>query len=144
MGPHIFFRVEDDESRARYRGRAGIFAEDRKTRVDFNSWDEELLSQVERHLEWRNRVPTPFISMYCDEGAAHREANRRIDREKDNVRVYKINMRRSHERREYRDLRRLADGLDFDIPDCAWNNSKYEYIFLHHVPNSAVVGWIDL
>lgn len=144
MGPYIFFRVEDEDSRARYSGEEGLFAEDTDTWVDFKSWDWRLLGQVEKHLDWGNRVPTPFISMYCDEGVAHREAKRRVGEGKKDVRIYKINMRRSDERREYRNIRLLAEKLDFDIPERAWNNSEYEYIFLHHVPDSAVVGWIDL
>ena len=46
--------------------------------VNFKSWDWRLLGQVEWHLDWGNRVPTPFISMYCDEGVAQREAERRV------------------------------------------------------------------
>ena len=103
-----------------------------------------MLGHVERHLDWGNRVPTPFISMYCDKGVAHREAKRRVREGKKDVRVYTINMRRSDEYREYRNIRLLAERLDFGIPERAWNDSEYEYIFLHHVPNSAVVGWIDL
>lgn len=81
--------------------------------------------------------------MYCDEGVAQREAERRIGEGKKDARVYKINMRRSDERREYRNIRLLAERLDFDIPKRAWNNSRYEYIFLHHVPDSAVVQlWV--
>ena len=144
MGPYIFFRVEDEDSRARYFDGEGLFAEDMNTWVDFKSWDRRLLGQVERHLDWGNRVPTPFISMYCDEGVAQREAERRIGEGKKDVRVYEINMRRSDERREYRNIRLLAERLDFDIPERAWNNSKYEYIFLHHVPDSAVVGLMKL
>jgi hypothetical protein len=144
MGPYIFFRVEDEDSRARYSGEEGLFTEDTDTWVDFKSWDWRLLGQVERHLDWGNRVPTPFISMYCDEGVTQREAKRRVGEGKKDVRVYKINMRRSDERREYRNIRLLAERLDFDIPERAWNNSEYEYIFPHYVPDSAVVGWIDL
>ena len=81
--------------------------------------------------------------MYCDEVVAHREAQRRVGEGKD-VRVYKINMWESDERREYRNIRLLAAMLDFDIAEHAWNNPEYQYIFLHHVPDSAVVGWIDL
>ena len=82
--------------------------------------------------------------MYCVQGVAHREAERRVQDGKKDVRVYEINMRKSHERREYRNIRRLAERLDLDIPERAWNNSKYEYIFLHHVPESAVMGRFDL
>ena len=28
MGPYIFFRVEDEDSRARYSGEEGLFAEE--------------------------------------------------------------------------------------------------------------------
>ena len=144
MAPYIFFRVEDEDSRARYVDEEGLFAEDTETWVDFNSWDRSLIRQVERHLDWGNRVPTPFISMYCHKGVAFREAERRVGDGKMEVGVYKINMRRSDERREYRNLRLLAERLDIDIPECAWNNSKYEYIFLHDVPDSAVVDWTEM
>ena len=144
MGPYIFFRVEDEDSRARHFGEEGLFADDTDTRVDFNRWDWRLRSQVERHLDWGNRAPTPFISMYCHEGVALREAERRVRDGKKDVRIYEINMRESDERREYRNLRLLAEKLDFDIPERAWNNSKYEYIFLQHVPDSAVIGWTEL
>ena len=140
----MFFRVEDSESRARYYGREGLFAEDTDTWVDFIGCDERLFSQVERHLEWRNRVPTPFISMYCDEGVASREAERRVRAGKKYVRVYKIDIRRGGEHVEWYKLRHLADVLELDIPKRALNNSKYEYIFLHHVPGSAVVDCIEL
>lgn len=103
-----------------------------------------MLDQIERHLNWGNRVPAPFISMYCEKEVAEREGNRRVREGKKDVRVYKINMRRSDERREYRNIRRLVERLGSDVPECAWNNSEYEYIFLCHVPDSAVVGWIDL
>ena len=141
MGPYKFFRVEDEDSRAQYLGREGLFAEDTDTEVDFDSWDWRLLRQVERHLDWGNRRPSPFISMYCDEGVAYREARRRVRDGKEDVKVYEINMRRTKERREYRDLRCLADGLGFHIPKRALNNSVYEYILLHHIPDDAVVDW---
>lgn len=144
MGPYIFFRVEDEDSHAQYFDEEGLIAEDTDTWVDFKSWDQRLLGQVERHLDWGNRVPTPFVSMYCDEDVAHREAERRVREGKKDVRVYTINMRKSGERREYRNIRLLAERLNFDIPERAWNNSEYEYIFLHYVPDSAVVDWVDL
>ena len=142
MGPYIFFRVEDEDSRARYFDGEGLFAEDKNTRVDFRSCDRRLFGQVEKHLDWGNRVPTPFISMYCDEDVAHREARRRVREGKD-VRVYTVNMRESDERREYRNIRLLAERLHFVIPEHAWNNSEYEYVFLHHVPDSAVVDCFE-
>ena len=81
---------------------------------------------------------------YNNEGVAHREAELRIGEGKKDVRFYQNRMRISDERREYRNIRLLAERLDFDMPERAWNNSEYEYIFLHHVQDSAVVGWIYL
>jgi hypothetical protein len=144
MAPYIFFRVEDRESRAQYFGKKGLFAEDTDTPVDFESLYLTLRYQVERHLNWGNRVPTPFISMYCDKEVAFREARRRVRDKKKDVRVYVINMRKSAERREYRNIPVLARKLALKIPNRARNNSKKEYIFLHHVPDSAVVDWIDM
>ena len=140
MGPYIFYRVEDEDSRARYFGDDGLLAEDTETWVNFRSRGPRLLEQVEMHLDWGNRCPTPFISAYCDEGVALREARRRAQEGREDVRLYTIDMRESDERREFRNIRGLAERLGFDIPDCAWSNSEYEYIFLHHVPDSAIVA----
>ncbi len=43
MGPYIFFRVEDEDSRARYSDEEGLFAEDTDTWVNFKRWDRRLL-----------------------------------------------------------------------------------------------------
>jgi len=66
------------------------------------------------------------------------------EREEKDVRVCKINMRECDERREYRNIRILAERLNFNIPERAWNNLGYEYNLLHHGLDSAVVSWIDL
>jgi len=144
MGPYIFYRVEDGDSRARYYHDEGIFAEDVDEEVDFGTRGWRLLCQVERHLDWGNRVPTPFISMYCNKIVAFREAERRVRDGKEDVRVYTIDMRERDERVEYRNIWLLTEKLGFDIPERAWNNSEYEYVVLHHIPDSAVVDCFDL
>jgi hypothetical protein len=144
MGPRIFFRVEDDDSRAKYKAGRGIIAEDRVTEIDFGRRNRWLRWHLERQLNWGNRVATPFISTYCLEEVARKEAQRRVERGKERVRVYKIDMGKTSERREWRSIRRLARGLQYDIPNRAWNNSEYEYIFLHHIPSTAVVGQLKL
>ncbi|KAH0538359.1 hypothetical protein FGG08_005054 [Glutinoglossum americanum] len=104
----------------------GLFAEDTDTEVNFGSRDCRLLDHVERHLDWGNRDPTPFISMYrmySDEDVAFVEAERRVRRGKKDVRVYKIDMRESGERTEYRNIRLPAEKLDFDIPEMFSNLS---------------------
>lgn len=144
MGPRVFYRVEDTSSRARYIDGEGIFAEDTDTVVRFANKGTALLDQIEQHLDWGNRHPTPFISTYCEESVAWREAERRLGQGKENVTIYKIDMDESYERAEYRDVRLLAKRLGLYINDYAWHNSMYEWIFLHHVPDNAVVGRKEL
>jgi hypothetical protein len=142
MAPRVFYRVEDADSSARYVDGKGILAADTKTVVNFGDKGDTLLRQVKQHLHWGNRRPTPFISTYCDESAALREADRRVGRDKD-VTVYKIDMDDTHERVEYRDVRRLATKLGLRIEPNAWHNSKHEWIFLRHVPDEAVVVFAE-
>lgn len=99
MGPHIFFRIEDEYSHARYFGEDGLFAEDADTRFDLSSYDERLFDRVERHLDWGKWDPTPFITTYCDKVVAPMEAERRVGAGKQDVRVYEIDMWRTDERR---------------------------------------------
>lgn len=139
MAPRVFYRVEDEHSRARYIQGEGIFAEDTNTVVHFAVRGTALL--VERHLDWANRRPTPFISTYCEESVAWSEANRRVARGKEDVRVYTIDMDESYDPAEYRNVRPLAKRLGLYINNNAYNNSMYEWIFLHRVPDSAVVEW---
>ena len=103
-GPYIFYRAENEDSRAQYLVEVGLVAEDTDTWVDFFSYDRRLLNQVKRHLDWGNRKPTPFISAYCDEDVAGREAERLVRVGKTIVRFYKIDMRKSDERREYQNV----------------------------------------
>lgn len=141
MGPPEFYRVEDEGSRGRYFKGKGMYAEVTDTEFDFSNCDIRLIL---RHLDWKNRIPTPFLSVYCDEEMAIREAERRVREGKKEVRVYKIDMWESDDRVEYRDLRRLAKKQGIYIPDFAWSNSEYEYLCLHHIPDSAVMGWLSL
>jgi len=115
MGPYKFLRVEDEDLRARYFGEEGPFAEDTDTRVVFNRCNRRLLREVEKHLDWGNRVRTPFISMYSNKSVAPREAKRRV-REGKKYKVYEINMRESDEPMKCCNIQLLAARLGFDIP----------------------------
>lgn len=142
--PRKFWRVEDSRSRACYVEGEGILAEDTYARVGFEVRGAALRGHLARHLDWSNTRATPFVSVYSDEGTAWWEAERRFDAGKRDVVVYKIDVDCSYERVEYRNVRRLAGFLEMEIEDKARNNSKYEWIFLHDVPDSAVVGVAEL
>lgn len=141
---YIFYRVEDEHSRACYIDRQGIIAEDIDTLVDFGKKGTALREQIAEYLDWNNRYPTLFILTYCEEDLAWREAERRVIAGKRDVRIYKIDIRASNERTVYRNIRLLAKKLDYHIPADAWNNSMHEYIFLYYIPDSVIVGWEDL
>ncbi|USP79642.1 uncharacterized protein yc1106_06916 [Curvularia clavata] len=145
MAPHIYYRVEDAHSRAQYIDGEGFFAEDPDIAVKFTKFgNASLRHHLEQHLDWGNRNPTPFISMYSDKDVAWREAYRRVNTGKQDVRIYMVDTDTSDERVEYRNIRHLAKTLRLYIHEDAWNNSMYEYVFLHHVPESAIVKWWEL
>jgi hypothetical protein len=137
--PTKFFRVEDASSRASYVRRKGIFAEDEDAWVDFDRAGARLFAQVEQHLRWANRRPTPFISAYSDEEVAWNEAERRCCVGKQDVRIYVIDTERKVEPIEYRHIRGLANMVGLDIDEKAQNNSEYEYVFLHYIPEDLIV-----
>ncbi|KAI3326495.1 hypothetical protein HD806DRAFT_487438 [Xylariaceae sp. AK1471] len=70
-----FYRVEDEDSRARTTN-SGIKAAG-KAQVNFRSKSPELREHVKRHMDWSDRNPSPFISAYSNKKAAYDEAERR-------------------------------------------------------------------
>jgi hypothetical protein len=144
MAPNIFYRVEDKGSRAQYVYKRGILAEDRTTVVDFHKRGSQLRRQVENHLDWGSRTSSPFISMYNNEEAALNEAERRVEAGKKEVVVHQIDTWKKDRLVEYRNMRLLAKKIGAEIPKRAWHNSKYEYIALHHIPNSAILGSLEM
>ncbi|KAH8682891.1 hypothetical protein BGZ60DRAFT_398917 [Tricladium varicosporioides] len=143
MAPRYFFRVQDEDSRARCVHGRGIFAEDRYTGDGFHAPIRKQKRRIKNHLNWSSVIASIHISTYCDKVVAFKEAKRRVKEGKEAVRVYKIDtwgrVKKSGKPVEYRNMRVLAEKLGVYIPERAWNNSKYEYIFLHHIPESAVV-----
>lgn len=91
------------------------------------------------HLDWTNRTPTPFISVYATYQAAKNEARRIITRGMKEV-IIAIDVGIVCGKEVFCNVRRLAEKLDYGIPEYALNNSKHEYIFVHCIPNPAIVG----
>jgi hypothetical protein len=145
MAPVIFYRVQSDSSRAKHVDGEGISAEDMKTMLGFNrNDDDKLRRKVHDHLNWNCRNPSIYISAYADEPTAMWEARRRIETGHHlDVLILKIDVSKTWkkpcERIEYRNIRGLAENLEIDIPHRAWKNSEHEYIFLHHVPDNAII-----
>ncbi|KAI1302215.1 hypothetical protein F5Y03DRAFT_212459 [Xylaria venustula] len=139
--PRVFWRVEDEDSQAQTRN-SGIRAAG--VGGDFRRLSLELRQCLERHLDWSDRTPSPFISAYCDEDAANREVNRRLDRGKRRITITKIDVTDlDYGTVQYRNLRKLAKNLDLWVHELAWNNSEHEYIFLHYIPREAIEDVIE-
>ncbi|KAF2269353.1 hypothetical protein CC78DRAFT_277823 [Lojkania enalia] len=137
MVPDIYWRVQDEHSRARFRKGEGILAEDAGKVVDFN--DRNMVRhELELHLDWANRRPTPFISCYADYNTALCEAERRINKGKRDVWLLRIDLKACWGEVEFREVRRLAGKTGIWIEEYAWHNSESEYIFLHGIPYYAV------
>jgi len=75
---------------------------------------------------------------------ARKEAMRRKKEGKRNVTITVIDTSKPRRRVEYRNARGLASRLGCEIPEQAWHNSKYEWLFLHHIPQWAVMCCIQV
>ena len=94
---YLCYRVEDEYSQARTADGRGIWPGDRHARVDFKARHGRKLKALARHvmnhLDWSNRRPTPFISMYNDDTVAFEEAKRRKRRGMKKVTITVIDVR---------------------------------------------------
>jgi len=142
----MFFRVQDEHSRAQYLNSEGIFAEDQSTSMTFNirMHYRSIQDEIEKHLDWANRDPTCLISTYARQDVAEEQARLRINRGREEVVIFVIDTAQGIGGAQYRNLRPLARKVNFQIPDQAWNNSKYEWIFLEQIPDHMIVGTISL
>jgi hypothetical protein len=144
MAPEEFWRVEDDGSMARYKEGKGIYAGAVRSTMTFDlsrgSNRKRLGQRLLRHLYWRNRVRTEFISAYSDEERAEVEAWNRVSAGKSNVVIHWICVpeRKGRHRVEYRQVRKLMKDLGKKIPDKAYHNTEHEFVFLHHIPEDCV------
>lgn len=148
MAPTTFYRVVDEFSQTRVAG-YGLLAADSRSFITFeprNNTKRRLSLEMElhNHLNWANREPTVFISVYSDQDTAWAEARRRERSGRTKVTVMTINVSKcafdcTHKRLEYRNVRKLASKLEIWIDDGAWHNSEHEWIFLHRIPSHAIV-----
>ena len=75
--PHVdLYHVYDNLSRTPYQHGIGIECEDPDNYI-MNAWHVITPSAMIKHLDWRNRTPTQFISFYNRLEDAQREQQRR-------------------------------------------------------------------
>jgi hypothetical protein len=148
MRSTLQLRVEDSSSRAQWNPRRGIHAGLARSGADFHATRGSGLALLEEHLrnhvDWYNTHETPFISTYNSYRAAYAEAFRRIRCGKKDVIIIWIDVTRAHKKVQYRNMRTLARKLGITIPPRAWHNSEFEFVFLHHIPDSAITEITEL
>lgn len=141
-GYGLFYRVEDEGSQAVTIPGEGITAVG-TARINFwaKNWEgiAELQQNVKDHLDWYSDCKSPFISVYADEQVAINIAKGRKKLGKQNVTITVIDTSKVRGGMNFRKMRPLAKRLGIRIPYKAYNNSEHEWIFLHHIPDDAIV-----
>jgi hypothetical protein len=140
QNPLIFFRVQDDGSQTHYYKHSGILSRN-QSHASFDPRVPETLESIQDHLDWASREPSAYISVYSDKTTAFVEARRRLANGHKDVVIVEIDTREGHEMVQYRNVRRMAHRYGIWVPEKAWNNSKYEWLFLHRVPDSMIVRY---
>ena len=149
MAPRTYFRVHDKSSATRFDEENGFVAGDPQLPLRMFPRDRseyqklKLFNAIGRHLDWSNRTPSPFISVYADFDTAFNSASARANQGKRGVFVAVIDVK-SSENLWYRRVREVADDVGLWIEQQAWNNSEHEYIFLHRIPSDAVVEIVSV
>jgi hypothetical protein len=105
-----------------------------------------------RHLDWRNRTPTQYISLYEDFDEARREAGRRIRqpfvpggarRFRESVQMVRVraNLNNNRVLRERELLESLQYFQGFDAANLVWNNiqARSECLIWGDIPEKWVV-----
>lgn len=149
---YVYYRCEDDESRARFVRGQGIVAKSQepvpmnpKTRKD----QARVVEPVLEHLDWRSRRPSPFISTSRSKKWVYKEARRRVEAGRTNVRVYRILIPHQYhdgQRRGRRNTTAFCKSvmawLDLANEEIPWYANfaatDDEYLFLHCIPEEFI------
>ena len=141
MAPLKYYRVQDNSSATYFDVDDGFVAGDPELPVRMfprnDSEERDLSNALDRHLDWYDTTPSPFISVYTDLDTARVSANARVKQGKRGVFIAHIDVKRIGGL-YYRNVRGLADEIELEIQPQALNNSRQEFIFLHHIPEEAV------
>jgi hypothetical protein len=139
--PSVFFRVQDEYSRAQHHEHRGILSAN-QSNASFDTRLRKTRRTIQDHLDWSSKKPSPYVSVYSDWETALREARRRLADGHEEVVIWKIDTRKGDEKAQYRNIRPLAHKSGIFVPKRAWNNSTYEWLFLHRIPTSMVVKYL--
>ena len=133
--PRYLYRVFDETSISTLDEEEGFVA---ASDSPFNRHRRGAKDVVERHMDWNNRSPTPFISTTTLRKAEH-YAQQRVDWGREEVRIARIStaaMREAGVRIFH--MTTLVQDVGASITPESWNHA--EYLCLHQIPREAVVN----
>ena len=143
--PVEYYRVQDNSSATRFDEENGFFAGDTQLQLKMSprndSEYQNLFDALGRHLDWYDRTPSPFISVYADLETAEKSAEARVKRGKRGVFIAHINVE-GIRGLSYRWVPKLADAIGLEIQPRAWRNAEEEFVFLRHIPEEAVTEYV--
>ena len=143
--PLKYYRVQDNSSATYFDKKNGFIAGDPELPVRMSpcsdSEYQNLFEALDRHLDWYNETPSPFISVYADYDTAINSAIARAKRGKKEVIVAHINVKHTGGL-SYRCVPKLADAIGLRIPPRASRNAEEEFVFLHRIPAKAVTEYV--
>jgi hypothetical protein len=132
--PAILYRVFDQYSATEYDPDDGFRAADQS--FTFTDWQnsEKMAPAIRLHIDWKNRAPTPFISISTSRSFAQGEAMRRQGTGRQDVRVAEIFSSELGKSIVSEQLKTLTvrHGV------VASNSGTAEYLCLLHIPRSAI------
>ena len=130
MQNHQHYRVFDDQSFIKFDERTGFTA---GTLVDPFEDTQSTKIHVERHANWGNRIPTPFISTTTSRENALHLAEKRAHRGHLNIRIAIINGLAVG---SVHPVSVLITTTGAEIDGIARNRS--EHLCVHHIPREAI------
>lgn len=130
--------MEDSGSQASYQGKQGICAASDRWIPMYPRQNEKKMEWLEdevlRHRDWRNKEPSPFISVSTNREWVFMEARRRKEQGNQDVVVYEI--------RAEEGCNTYWESVDDLLKMAGWEytSTRTEYLFLHRIPKKFIVS----
>lgn len=139
--PQYFYRVFDEESRSQFHETWGFVASIPNAFYNPAHWNARL--ELERHMDWSNSCPTPFVSMTASREKALEYAFQRVEKQRRTVTIAKIDSSRLKKAKvDIHWMCALVKQTGADIKREAMN--KHEYLCVRCIPANAVIQCLTL
>ncbi|KIM26859.1 hypothetical protein M408DRAFT_178249 [Serendipita vermifera MAFF 305830] len=134
--PLTLYRVTHSEASTTYSPRRGFHAANKRRPETLG----EFCTTVEKHLRWRCKDASPFISTFKDRTHAYNWARRwSRNHNRNPCYVVEIEVMPGDDVTVYR-VTELVEELEVDPGPLQPEQYASEYLFLHHIPPEAIIG----